>query len=89
MATDWPSRADGANRAARHGVLRGPPTPRWRPSRPTEGRHPLPADAASRNRVSEAEARARAAELRALGKNGDYFFSLNRYLFLAGKPDAP
>ncbi len=49
----------------------------------------IAAFATGRNGVSEAEARAWAAELRALGENGDYFFSLNRYLFLAEKPGAP
>ncbi len=49
----------------------------------------IAAFAAGRRGVSEAEARARAAELRALGANGDDFFSLNRYLFLAEKPGAP
>ncbi len=45
--------------------------------------------ATGRKGVSEAEAQAWAAELRALGEKGEYFFSLNRYLFLAEKPSAP
>ncbi len=49
----------------------------------------IAAFATGRKGVSEAEAQAWAAELRALGENGDYFFSLNRYLFLAQKPSAP
>ncbi len=49
----------------------------------------IAAFAAGRKGVSEAEAQAWAAELRALGASGDYFFSLNRYLFLAEKPGAP
>lgn len=36
---------------------------------------------AGRRGVDEEEAAAWAAELRALGESGDYFFSLNRYLF--------
>ncbi|MCC7360325.1 MAG: methyltransferase domain-containing protein [Anaerolineales bacterium] len=36
--------------------------------------------------VTEAEAQAWADELRQLGQNGDYFFSLNRYLFCVEKP---
>jgi hypothetical protein len=39
---------------------------------------------AGRNGVSEAEATAWARDLTELGRN--YFFSLNRYLFLAHKP---
>jgi ubiquinone/menaquinone biosynthesis C-methylase UbiE len=41
---------------------------------------------AGRRGVTEEEARAWADELRALGEAGEYFFSLNRYLFLAQKP---
>jgi SAM-dependent methyltransferase len=43
---------------------------------------------AGREEVGPAEAEAWAQELRALGERGDYFFSLNRYLFVAGKPAA-
>lgn len=50
---------------------------------------PIAAFATGRKGVSAAEAQAWAAELRALGANGDCFFSLNRYLFLAEKPGAP
>jgi hypothetical protein len=38
--------------------------------------------------VTPAEAAAWAADLRSAGETGDYFFSLNRYLFLAVKPEA-
>ena len=50
---------------------------------------PIAAFATGRKGVSAAEAQAWAAELRALGASGDYFFSLNRYLFLAEKRSAP
>jgi SAM-dependent methyltransferase len=43
---------------------------------------------AGRNGVSKDEAEAWAAELRELGRQGRYFFSLNRYLFVADKPEA-
>ncbi|PYN96458.1 MAG: methyltransferase type 11 [Candidatus Rokuibacteriota bacterium] len=39
-----------------------------------------------RHGITEAEVAAWAADLRALGAAGDYFFSLNRYLFLARNP---
>ncbi len=42
---------------------------------------------AGRRGVTREEAEAWAADLQALGKAGEYFFSLNRYLFLAVKPD--
>jgi SAM-dependent methyltransferase len=41
---------------------------------------------ASASGVSEADIAEWAADLRALARSGDYFFSLNRYLFLARKP---
>jgi SAM-dependent methyltransferase len=44
---------------------------------------------ASRPEVGEAEAEAWARELRELGARGEYFFSLNRYLFVAHRPAAP
>ncbi len=40
-----------------------------------------------RNGITREEAGAWADELRARGADGTYFFSLNRYLFLAVKPD--
>ena len=43
---------------------------------------------AGRSGVTREEADAWAAEFAELGKQGKYFFSLNRYLFVAGKPDA-
>ena len=43
---------------------------------------------AGRNGVTREEADAWAAEFAELGKQGKYFFSLNRYLFVADKPDA-
>jgi hypothetical protein len=36
--------------------------------------------------VSQEEASAWLAEFADLGKQGEFFFSLNRYLFLADKP---
>jgi ubiquinone/menaquinone biosynthesis C-methylase UbiE len=39
-----------------------------------------------RKGISRAEADAWAGELRQLGENAEYFFSLNRYLFIATKP---
>ncbi len=39
--------------------------------------------------IEKEEAKAWAAELKELGDAGEYFFSLNRYLFLARKPNAP
>ncbi|MFQ5775082.1 MAG: class I SAM-dependent methyltransferase [Kiloniellaceae bacterium] len=42
-----------------------------------------------RKGVTREEADAWAAELRELGERGRYFFSLNRYLFVADKPGAP
>lgn len=39
-----------------------------------------------RQEVTQEEALAWAQELRQLGEQGEYFFSLNRYLFLARKP---
>ncbi len=39
-----------------------------------------------RNGVTKEEAQAWAEDLRELGEKGVYFFSLNRYLFLAEKP---
>ncbi len=41
---------------------------------------------AGRQGVTKAEADAWAADLRALGEVGEYFFSINRYLFAAVKP---
>lgn len=41
---------------------------------------------AGRGDISEDEAKAWADDLRALGEEGRYFFSLNRYLFTARKP---
>jgi hypothetical protein len=43
---------------------------------------------AGRQGLSAEEAQAWADELRELGERGDYFFSLNRYLFVAEKPTA-
>jgi ubiquinone/menaquinone biosynthesis C-methylase UbiE len=40
----------------------------------------------NRKGILSAEADAWAAELRQLGERGEYFFSLNRYLFIASKP---
>jgi hypothetical protein len=37
----------------------------------------------ARKRMAEGEAAAWADDLRALGARGEYFFSLNRYLFIA------
>jgi ubiquinone/menaquinone biosynthesis C-methylase UbiE len=42
----------------------------------------------ARGLIEPAEADTWAADLRAAGTRGDYFFSLNRYLFLATKPQA-
>ncbi len=42
-----------------------------------------------RNGISEAEADAWAADLRELGEAGEYFFSVNRYLFQVIKPGLP
>lgn len=42
-----------------------------------------------RNGVGQDEADAWAADLRALGEAGEYFFSVNRYLFQAVKPGLP
>lgn len=42
---------------------------------------------AGRNDITRAEAEAWASELSGLGESGDYFFSLNRYLFLVRKPE--
>lgn len=39
-----------------------------------------------RQGLTRADAKAWADDLRKLGKNGEYFFSLNRYYFLADKP---
>ena len=39
-----------------------------------------------RNGLTRDEAEAWAGEIRHAGKRGEYFFSLNRYLFLATKP---
>src|SRR5262245_50410876 len=36
--------------------------------------------------ISQSEADAWAGDLRALGSGGDYFFSLNEYIFTAAKP---
>ena len=44
--------------------------------------------APGRRGVSLAEVQAWADDLRTLGKEGGYFFSLNRYLFLVGKPES-
>ena len=41
------------------------------------------------NGVTEEEAIAWAADLRALGEAGEYFFSVNRYLFMVVKPGLP
>jgi len=40
-----------------------------------------------RRGLTQEDAAAWAADLRALGETGSYFFSLNRYLFLAVRPD--
>ena len=37
--------------------------------------------------VAKEEAKAWAEDLMALGERGEYFFSLNRYVFLARKPE--
>lgn len=42
-----------------------------------------------RNGISQEEADAWAADLRALGEAGEYFFSVNRYLFQVIKPGLP
>ena len=42
-----------------------------------------------RSGLSEADADAWAADLRALGEAGEYFFSVNRYLFMTVKPGRP
>lgn len=42
--------------------------------------------AVGRHGITHAEVAAWAADLRQLGQEGRYFFSLNRYLFLVGKP---
>jgi len=42
---------------------------------------------AGRQGINQEEAAAWAADLHALGATGSYFFSLNRYLFLAVKPE--
>lgn len=47
------------------------------------------ADLPGRRGVTREEAAAWAAEFPALGEKGAYFFSLNRYLFVADKPRAP
>jgi hypothetical protein len=39
-----------------------------------------------RNGVTKEEAEAWVDDLRKIGEKGEYFFSLNRYLFLAVKP---
>jgi arsenite methyltransferase len=44
--------------------------------------------APGRNGVTQSEADAWFAEFAALGKEGKFFFSLNRYLFVADKPSA-
>jgi hypothetical protein len=36
--------------------------------------------------IAQSEADAWADDLRALGSSGDYFFSLNEYIFTAAKP---
>jgi hypothetical protein len=41
---------------------------------------------AGRRGVTKEEADAWAEDLRARGESGDYFFSINRYLFTARKP---
>jgi arsenite methyltransferase len=41
---------------------------------------------AGRNEITREDAEMWAKELRQLGEQGEYFFSLNRYLFLAKKP---
>jgi arsenite methyltransferase len=45
--------------------------------------------AVGRNGISRNEADAWFAEFAALGKEGSFFFSLNRYLFVADKPNEP
>jgi arsenite methyltransferase len=45
--------------------------------------------AAGRQGVTKEEADAWAAEFRELGREGRFFFSLNRYLFVADRPEAP
>jgi len=45
--------------------------------------------AVGRNGVTQDEADAWVAELHELGKQGKYFFSLNRYMFVVVKPGAP
>lgn len=42
----------------------------------------------ARKRCGEAEAQAWADDLRMLGERGEYFFSLNRYVFLVRRPSA-
>lgn len=42
-----------------------------------------------RQGLTRADAEAWAADLRALGEAGEYFFSVNRYLFMAVKPGRP
>jgi hypothetical protein len=43
--------------------------------------------AAKQGLVPREEVNAWAADLQALGERGEYFFSVNRYLFCAQKPD--
>jgi arsenite methyltransferase len=43
----------------------------------------------SRKGVTKEDATAWAAEFRDLGRQGKYFFSLNRYLFAVERPGAP
>jgi SAM-dependent methyltransferase len=43
----------------------------------------------TRKRIGEGEAAAWAEDLRALGARGEYFFSLNRYLFVARREPVP
>lgn len=45
----------------------------------------LAAFASAHGRLSADETEQRAASLRAAGSDGDWFFSLNRYLFVAGR----
>jgi hypothetical protein len=42
-----------------------------------------------RNGITEEDAHAWSADLRALGEAGEYFFSVNRYLFVVVKPGRP
>jgi SAM-dependent methyltransferase len=58
---------------------------RYDPDTYSHGMIPMLASWA-RKRYGEAEAHAWSEDLHQLGERGDYFFSLNRYLFVARKP---